>query len=212
MKITVGFIILFIFVAIVAPFSFFPDRMNDYGTFLAGLAAILAVLKYVMPYLLIFKYREDYSNELILKKFFNISIEPNDEGKISETGYLLGVIEYFKRVSYDLEYTDNDRWYQYIPYISDELYSNLENTSMSGTKEDKKFREVKKLFYKIANTVAINSTPDKPIKEEMKKVICREFNTFIAEVKKLESMITEVPLPVKTIINANDFYKSFIKS
>jgi hypothetical protein len=212
MKITIGLILLFIFVAIIAPFSFFPDKMNDYGTFLAGLAAILAVLKYAMPYLLIFKYREDYSNELILKKFFNISIEASEDNNVPEAGYILGVIEYYKRVLNALEYTDNDHWYRYIPYISDELYYNLENTTMSGADKENQFRDIKNHFYQIANTVAINSTPDKPIKEEKKKIICKEFNSFIQKVKKLESMITEVPLPVKLIINANEFYKSFIKS
>lgn len=86
MKITIGLILLFIFAAIIAPFSFLHHQMNDYGTFLAGLAAILAVLKYAMPYLLIFKYREDYSNELILKRIFNISIEASVEGSVPETG------------------------------------------------------------------------------------------------------------------------------
>lgn len=83
---------------------------------------------------------------------------------------------------------------------------------MSGADKENQFRDIKSHFYKIANTLAVSSTPDKSIKEEEKKIICKEFRSFIKKIKELESMITEVPLPVKTIINANEFYKSFINN
>ena len=206
----VGLIV--IFVGVLAPFCLFEGEMSGYGTYLAGLAAILAVLRYSMPYILIFIYREGYSNELILKKLFSISIDPNVEGKVPQTGYLLGVIEFFKYVAGEDGYTDNDNWYKHLIEISEELKISLGNTSMHGDVVNQKFKNVKEKLGKVGGRLALYTSPAKPmLSKEEKVIVCEEFKSFVDEVKELESMIVEVPLPVKTIINANDFYKSFIK-
>lgn len=208
----ISILILSFIVLIFAPFKFFPDKMDGYGTYLAGVAAILAVFKFIAPYLLIFFFRKRYSNELIWKKFLNLGVEKKEGERISETEYMVGVIGYFKRNSDSNGYTDNDLWYDHIPYLSDDLFFNLDNTKMIGAKEDEQFSRVKKLFYELSHIVSLNSTPGNPIRNsEIKVGLCRSFSTFIKEVEKLEKMITEVPLPVKTIINQNEFYKSFLK-
>lgn len=205
--------LLFIGVVLVAPLKLFPEEMANYGTYLAGLAAMIAAFKYVMPYILIFIYRERYSNELILKKLFNISIEASDDGRIPQTGYLLGVIESFKYLSGDSGYTKNDNWYEHLIDISIELNSNLGNTAMCGASTNKKFNDIKSKLSNIASKLAQYTSPAKPnLNEEEKIDVCKEFKLFVDAVKDLESVVKEVPMPVKTIINANEFYKSFIKS
>lgn len=209
----VSIAIFSLFVLVFAPFKFFPDKMDGYGTYLAGVAAILAVFKFIAPYLLILFFRKRYSNELIWKKFLNLGADKKDGERILENEYIVGVIGYFKRNSDAEGCTDNDTWYDHIPYLSDDLFFNLDNTKMVGNKEDEQFTKVKKKFYELAHIVSMHSTPGNPIRDQEKKEdLCAKFNSFVKEVEKLEKMIIEVPLPVKTIINQNEFYKSFLKN
>jgi hypothetical protein len=41
----ISLFLLSMFILVFAPFKLFPDRMESYGTYLAGIAAILAVFK-----------------------------------------------------------------------------------------------------------------------------------------------------------------------
>ena len=74
------FIVLFVLIAsvLVDPAFLFPDYMDKYGTYLMGVAAIAAVLKYVMPCMLIFLYKKTCSNELIWKIFLEVSCADDD--------------------------------------------------------------------------------------------------------------------------------------
>lgn len=209
----ISILFVFLFVLVIAPFKFFSDKMDEYGTYLAGVAAILAVLKYMAPYLLIMLFRKRYSNELIWKKFINLGVEKNPGERILENEYIAGVISYFKRNSDRSGNIDNDTWYDHIPYLADDLFFNLDSTRMMGNKEEEQFSKVKAKFYELSHIVSMNSTPGNPIRnQEKKSELCKKFNFFIAEVEALERMIVDVPLPVKTIINQNEFYKSFLKS
>lgn len=194
---------------VVAPFFVFPDRMEDYGTYLTGLAAIGAALKFVAPYLLLIFYRDRYSNELIWKAFLNVS-EPELDGRILETGWIAGLINYFRRCEESLGMRSS--WYDKLPYLSDELYAEFGGKHLSGRKENKLFEEIKGLIFKAANIVAMNSTPGNPMVNEKKyKELHGIFKDLVKKMDEMNDLIVDVPMPVKKIIEDNGFFKSFFK-
>lgn len=203
-------IIVLVFVLVIAPFGLFPSKMDDYGGYLTGLAAIGAALKFVGPYLAILFYKKRYSNELIWKAFLDIS-DPDDNGRITELDWIAGVINYYRRC-HEVLHMGNP-WYNKLPSLSDEIYSEFGTTKMVGKKEAKLFEEIKNLLFDSSELVAMNSTPDRPIvKEDKYKELHELFRKLVEKSDSMNKLLVSTPVPIKKIIEGNDFYKSFFKT
>lgn len=202
-------VILLLFSLVIAPFCLFPDKMDGYGSYLTGLAAIGAALKFLMPYLLMLFYKKQYSNELIWKSFLETEC-PEVEGSTLETEWIAGVVNYFRRCNETL-YKENP-WYLKLPYLADDIYANFGGKHLVGKSEDKLFEEVKETLFKCSEIVAMNSTPDQPItKEDKYKELHSQFSFLVQKIDQLNKLLVNVPVPVKKIIEGDDFLKSFFK-
>lgn len=204
-----GSLIVLVFALIIAPFCMFPDKMEGYGGYLTGLAAIGAALKYISPYVLILFFKKRYSNELIWKAFLDMSC-PEDDGRVLETGWIAGLINYFRRCEETLH--KGNPWYDKLPYLSDDIYSQFGGKHLIGKKEEKLFDEIKELLFECANIAAMNSTPDRPMFDDTKyKLLHEKFKALVKKSDEMNMLLIDVPVPVKKIIEGNDFFKSFFK-
>jgi len=202
-------LIFLVFALIIAPFCMFPDKMEGYGGYLTGLAAIGAALKYISPYLLILFFKKRYSNELIWKAFLNMSC-PDDDGRVLETGWIAGLINYFRRNEETLQ--KGNPWYDKLPYLSDDIYGQFGGKHLIGANEEKLFEEIKELLFECANIAAMNSTPDSPMFDDTKyKFLSEKFKALVKKADEMNKLLIDVPVPVKKIIEDNDFFKSFFK-
>ena len=202
-----GSIILLFFFLVVAPFVVFPDRMDEYGGYLTGLAAIGAVLKYISPHLLILFYKNRYSNEIVWKAFLDTSC-PKDDVSLTETDWIAGLINYFRRNEGNLHM--GNPWYDKLPGLSDNIYYEFGGKSLVGKKEGKQFEEVKKIIFECAEIVSMSSTPSSPMNNKQKyEILQNKFKDFVVKSDKLNRIVIDVPIPVKKIIDDDDFFKSF---
>lgn len=196
-------------VLVIAPFWIFPSQMEHYGTYLTGLAAISAALRFAAPYLLILLYRKRYSNELIWKKFLSLET-PGAGGTVSETEWIGGLINYFRRNQDALPMSNP--WYDQIPSLADDVYFKFGGTHLIGKKEDQLFEELKELLYKCAHLVAMNSTMDQPIRDrEAYEALRSHFGELVKKADAMNQMLKDAPIPVKKMIEGNEFYRSFIE-
>lgn len=203
----IGSVAILLFIIVFAPFQFFPDKMEGYGSYLTGLAAIGAALKFIMPYLLVLFYQKRYANELIWKEFLDTS-SPEDEGRVAETEWIAGLINYFRRCEEVLH--KESSWYQKIPYLSDDVYVKFSGKRLIGKKEGLLFEEIKSLFFECGEIVAMNSTPDKPMfNEEKYKLLHEKFKSIVKKSDAMSKLLVDTPIPVKKIIEGDDFFKSF---
>ncbi|MNK96009.1 hypothetical protein D3C87_1162720 [compost metagenome] len=204
----VGSVLVLIITLVIAPFYLFPEKMEAYGGYLTGLAAIGAALKFVFPYLLILFYRNRYSNELLWNNFLEVS-SPGTAGRVLETEWIAGLINYFRRGE-DLFHKGNP-WYDKLPYLADDIYLKFGGKRLIGKAESKLFEEIKNLLFECAGIVAMNSTPNSPFTDEEKyKVLHNKFRQIVAKSDEMNSLIIDVPVPVKRIIEGDDFFKSLI--
>ncbi len=202
-------IIVLLFVLVIAPFCIFPDRMEGFGGYLTGLAAIGAALKFVSPHLLILFYKKRYSNELIWKAFLDVSC-PEDDGRVIETGWIAGLINYFRRCEESLH--KGNPWYDKLPYLSDDIYLEFGGKHLVGKKENKLFEEIKKILFECANIAAMNSTPERPMIDDQRyKTLHGKFKELVKKSDEMNELLIDVPVPVKKIIEESDFFKSFFK-
>jgi len=201
--------LLLVFLLVVAPFGMFPEEMEDYGTYLTGLAAIGAALKFAMPYLLILFYRKRYSNRLIWKTFLEVE-SPENIGRVTETEWVAGIVNYFRRNPKNLR--KENPWYCKLPYLSDKIEEDLGGAYMIGKKENDLFNEIRELFNAAAEIVAVKSTPIDTISDEKEyDELQAKFKQLVGKFKLMNTLLKDVPVPARKIIEGNDFYKSFFK-
>lgn len=183
--------------------------MGAIGNYLTGVAAILAATKFIAPYVIIALYRKRFSNEIIWRRFLDIS-KPDPSGRILETAWIAGLVGYFRRCEETLHM--GNPWYEHLPGLTDEVYWKFGSTKMLGKHQAKLFDEIKELLADAAEIVALNSTPSSPInKPDKYNQLIKVFKCLIQKSDQLNDLVVPVPVPFKTVINGNEFYSSFFK-
>lgn len=201
----IGMLILVIFIV---PFYLFRTHMGDYGNYLMGLGAIVASLKYSLPYIILFLYGERYNNEQVWKKFLDLCISEKKD-HILPIERIGGLIRYFSRRENALDM--GNPWYQGLPYFADEIEIEFTNIKMYGKAQTKAFDEIKSLILQAGAIVSSHSTPSLNISEkQIYDELLRTFRSVVAKFNELNDLTPSVCFFVKKIIQENGFYKSSI--
>lgn len=204
-------VFIFSLVALILLFGplyyFDPGNIGDLGGYLTGVAAFIAALKFITPYILVFIFKEVYFDEILWEKFY--LLEDETQERRTEVTYLAGIINFFNRVSDEVGNNSNDHWYRCLPSIADNLYFRIGEDRVSDPVCSKHFESAKKLLQECAHIVSMNSTLTSPIRDEVRGELGRQFKNFVSEMKFIDDKITRTPAPIRKLIEENNSLSSF---